>query len=73
MLNRPLTEEIELKLVLAISMSLIFTGFVVISLLRQVVRGTGKDGDKDNFWNVETANLLSDALTKDEEKDGMLF
>ena len=67
--NRPLTEEIELKT----SASNIDV-FNFHGLCRYFITKTGgswnepKDGDKDNFWNVETANLLSDALTKDEEK-----
>ena len=67
--NRPLTEEIELKT----SGSKIDV-FSFHGLCRYFITKTGgswnepRDGDKDNFWNVETANLLSDALTKYKKK-----
>ena len=32
------------------------------------IRDRPKDKYKDRFWNIETANLLSEALTKEKEK-----
>ena len=67
--NRPLTEEIKLK-----TRGTKIDVFNFHGLCRYFTTRTGgswnepKDGDKDNFWNVETANLLSDALRKDREK-----
>lgn len=67
--NRPLTEEIKLKT--RGTKIDVFNFHTLCRYFTTRIGGTWnepKDGDKDNFWNVETANLLSDALRKDKEK-----
>ena len=67
--NRALTEEIEQQ-----TFNTEIEVFNFHGLCKYFITKTGgrwkepKDKYKDRFWNIETANLLSEALTKEKEK-----